>query len=104
MGKAYVVRSYGGVVVVGKGFKRIVSVCEIAVRKALSVLPKTTSPLEVTGFDGFVLRVGVETFVEACSTWWRLYAVESSVDLVGISALIWMSITVVLLKSLSRLV
>ena len=86
------------------GVKRIGAFGVIAVRQALSVLPKAPSPLEVTVFDGFVWRVGVETLMEACSTRWRLYAVESSVDLVGISALIWMSITVVLLKSLSRLV
>ena len=76
----------------------------IAVRQALSVLPKAPSPLEVTVFDGFVWRVGIETLMEACSTRWRLYAVESSVDLVGVSALPWMRLTVVLLKLLSRLV
>ena len=68
------------------------------------VLLKAPSPLEVNGVDGFMWRVGVETLMAAYSTRWRLYDVESSVDLVGISDLPWMRLTVVLLKSLSRLV
>ena len=44
----------------------------ILVQQALSVMPKAPSPLEVTGFDGVVWRVGVVTFMEACSTWWSI--------------------------------
>ena len=61
----------------GNGFNIIGAVCAIAVREALSVLPKAPSPLEVTRFDWVVWRVGVETLMETCSTRWRLYAVES---------------------------
>ena len=58
----------------------------IAARQALFVLPKAPSPLEVNRFDWVAWRVGVEFFMETCSTQWRLYDEESSVDLVGIDA------------------
>ena len=82
----------------------ILAVGVIALREAFSVLPKSPSLLEVTRFYWVAWRVGVETLMDTCSTIWRLYAADSSVDLVGISALSCMSITVALLKSLSRLV
>ena len=88
----------------GNGFKRRGEVCEIAMQEALSVLPKAPSPLEVTRFDWVAWRVGVENLMKTCSTRWRLYAVDSLVDLVGIDDLSWMRLTVVLLKSSSRLV
>ena len=88
----------------GNGIKRRGSVGTIAVQEDLSMLQKAPSPLEVTLFDLVAWRVGVETLIETCSTWWRLYAAESSVDLVEIADLSWISFTVVLLKSLSRLV
>ena len=68
------------------------------------ILTKASSPLEVTRFEWFAWRIGVETFMETCSTWWRLYATEASMDIVRIAALSYMRLTVVLLKSLSRLV
>ena len=88
----------------GNGVKRRGAVGAIAVREALSLLPKAPSPLEATRFDWVAWRVGVETLMETCLTQWRLYAAESSVDLLGIAAFSWMRLTVVVLKSLSRLV
>ena len=70
----------------------------------MSVLPKASSPTEVTSFDWVVWRVGVENLMDTCSTRWRLYAANYLVDLVGIAAFSWMRLTVMLLKSLSRLV
>ena len=90
--------------VVVNGVKRRGAVGAIAVRQAFSVLTKAPSPLEVNGFDRVVWRVDVETLMEACSTWWMIYAVESSVDIVGISDLPLMRLTVVLLELFSRLV
>ena len=87
----------------GNGVKRRVAVGTIALREALYVHPKASYPLEVNNFDWVVWRFGVENLMGACSTQWRLYASESSVDLVGIAALSLMRLTVVLLKSLSRL-
>ena len=88
----------------GNRVKRRGAVGEIAVREALYVLPKAPYPLEATRLDWFTWRVGVETLMDSCSTRWRLYATELSVDLVGIAALSWTRLTVVLLNSLSRLV
>ena len=45
----------------GNGVKRRGEVGAIAVRKALSVLPKAPYPLEVARFDWAAWRVGVET-------------------------------------------
>ena len=50
----------------GNRVKRRVAVGKIAARQALSVLPKASSTLEVTGFYGLVWRVGVEMLMEAC--------------------------------------
>ena len=88
----------------GNGVKRRGSVGVIAVWGALYMLPKAPSPLEVNRFDWVTWRVGVETFMETCPTRWRLYAAESSVDLVGIADLSWMRLTVVVLNSFSMLV
>ena len=67
-------------------------------------MPKSPSPLEVNSFKWFAWRVGVDNLMETCSTRWRLYVAESLLDLVGIDALSWMRLTVVLFNSLSRLV
>ena len=88
----------------GNGVKRRGSVGAISVREALYVLPKEPSPLEVTRFDCITWRVGVETLMETCSTQWRLYAAEYLVDLLGIAALSWMRLTVVVVNSFSMLV
>ena len=80
------------------GVKRRGSFGAIAVREAFYVLPKSPSLLEVTRFDWVAWRVGVEIFMETCSTWWRLYDADSSVDLVGIAAFSWMRLTVVVFK------
>ena len=48
---------------VGNGVKIIVAVGAIAVQQDFSALLKAPSPLEVTGFDGFFCRVGVETLM-----------------------------------------
>ena len=82
----------------GSGVKRRGSVGVIAVWGALYVLPKAPSPLEATRFDWVAWRVGVEIFMETCSTWWRLYDADSSVDLVGIAAFSCMRLTVVVFK------
>ena len=78
----------------GNRFKRRKAFGAIMVQEALSVLNR---------FDWLAWRVGVETFMESCSTRWRLDAAEYSVDIVGIAALSWMRLTVVLLNSLSML-
>ena len=88
----------------GNGVKRRVAVGAIAVREALSVMPKEPSPLEVTWFHWVVWRVGAENLMGTCSIRLRLHVAESLVDLVGIAVLSWMRLTVVLLKSLIRLV
>ena len=88
----------------GNGVKRRGPVGVITVRGALSVLPKSPPPLKVTRFNWVAYRVGVETLMETCSTRWTLYAVEFLVNLVGVSALSWMSLALVPLNSLSRLV
>ena len=80
------------------GVKRRGSVGAIAVREAFYVMPKSPSLLEVTRFDWVAWRVGVEIFMETCSTWWRLYDADSSVDLVGIADFSWMRLTVVVFK------
>ena len=56
----------------GNGVKRRGAVGAIVVWQDLYVLLKASSPLEVTGFDGVVWRVGVVTLMEACSTWWSI--------------------------------
>ena len=68
VGKASVGWSSGEEVVGGKGVKIRGAVGAIAVRKNLSVLLKSPSPLDVTGFDEVVWRVGIKTLMEACST------------------------------------
>ena len=89
---------------VGNGFNRRGAVGAIVVQEALCMLPKAPSPLEVNRFYWVVWRVVVETLMGTCSTRWRLYSSESLVDLVGIADFSWMGLTVVLLKSFSRLV
>ena len=74
--------SYGEDLVGWNRVKRRVAVFAIAVREALSVLPKAPSPLEVNRFYLVVWRVSVEIFLEACSIQWRLYVTESLVDIV----------------------
>ena len=47
----------------GNGVKRRRSFGAIAFQEALPVMPKSPSPLEVTRFDWFTWRVGVETLM-----------------------------------------
>ena len=61
VGRASIGWNYGEEVVGANGVKRRGSVGAIEVRQALYVLPKAPSPIEVTGFERIVWRVGVET-------------------------------------------
>ena len=70
----------------------------------LRLVTKSKDPLGKWTFTLVLILFVSPGFMEICSTLWRSYIEESSVDLVGISALSWMRRTVVFLKSLGRLV